>query len=224
MTRPFCYQRRMTHTPLPFGLILAGGHGRRMQAGRKEQATSAPAPIKPLVFLGDKPLIRHVIERIGPQVGQLAINANDAPEHFVAFGLPLMADTLPDRPGPLAGVLTGLEWVAREAPGTPLLTVPADTPFLPPDLVSRLMTRHQQSGRVTCAASNGQNHHVIAIWPASAHAPLHAALETGNRKVGAILHALEVVSESWDGAAGDPFFNINSAEDLAVAGSRQLAE
>ncbi|MGQ3672735.1 molybdenum cofactor guanylyltransferase MobA [Xanthobacter sp. TB0136] len=210
--------------PLPFGLILAGGHGRRMQAGLERNGPAPHPRLKPLVMLETQPLIAHVVERVRPQVARLAINANDPPELFQPFGLPVIADSMPDRPGPLAGVLAGLEWIAREAPGTPLLTVPADTPFLPENLVSRLMLGYQRSGRVTCAASNGQNHHVIAIWPASAREPLHAALETGNRKVGAILQALQVVSECWDGEAGDPFFNINSAEDLAAARLHRLAK
>lgn len=215
-------------SPLPFGLILAGGYGRRMSAslqpGMAHGDAPAGTPLKPLVPLGDKPLIGHVIERVRPQVSQLAINANAPASAFETFGLPIIADTLPGRPGPLAGVLAGLDWLARHAPDTPLLTVPADTPFLPRDLAERLMMSQKQSGRVTCAASGGQNHHVIALWPPGARGPLHAALEAGNRKVGAILEALQVVSENWDGDAGDPFFNINNADDLAVARQRLTAE
>ena len=222
----------MQSSPLPFGLILAGGYGRRMGASLSgslgtsadEGATSPSIPPKPLVLLGDKPLIGHVIERLRPQVAHLAINANEPAAPFAAFGLPIIADNLPDRPGPLAGVLAGLDWLALNAPGAPLLTAPADTPFLPPDLVQRLMMRHMQSGRICCAASCGQNHHVIALWPASTRQQLRTALEAGKRKVGAILDALQVVSVGWDGATGDPFFNINTAEDIAVAKLRLDAE
>ncbi len=218
----------MKSSSLPFGLILAGGYGRRMGAsletGAPNGGISPSSPLKPLVLLGDNPLIGHVIERLRPQVAQLAINANEPTAPFAAFGLPIIADNLPDRPGPLAGVLAGLDWLAVNAPEVPLLTVPADTPFLPHDLVERLMVRQKQSGRISCAASGGQNHHVIALWPAHVRAPLRVALEAGNRKVGAILDTLQVVSESWDGAAGDPFFNVNTAEDLAVARQRLLAE
>lgn len=225
----FAISAEMKSSPLPFGLILAGGYGRRMgetrlEMGMAEGAVPPARPLKPLVLLGDKPLIGHVIARLRPQVSQLLINANEPTAPFAAFGLPIIADNLPGRPGPLAGVLAGLDWLALNAPEAPLLTVPADTPFLPTDLVERLMMSQKQSGRISCAASNGQNHHVIALWPASVRGALRVALEAGNRKVGAILDTLQVVSESWDGAAGDPFFNVNTAEDLAVARLRLPAE
>lgn len=205
--------------PLPFGLILAGGYGRRMAAG----AASVAALPKPLVPLAGQPLIAHVIARVAPQVSRLAINANDPPELFAPFGLPIIADTVADRPGPLAGVLAGLDWVARESPGTSLLTVAADTPFLPHDLVSRLIHRYAQTAGVICAGSGGQVHHVIALWPQAARAPLAAALAAGQRKVGLLLSSLGAVTESWDAVDGDPFFNVNTPEDLAAALSRSPA-
>lgn len=209
----------MSSHQLPFGLILAGGQGRRM-AGPDAAADALP---KPLVSLSGQPLIAHVITRVAPQVAGLAINSNDAPELFAPFGLPLIPDTLPDRPGPLAGVLAGLEWLERESPGTPLLTVAADTPFLPHDLVSRLIHRYAQAARVVCASSGGHKHHVIALWPQASRVPLAAALATGQRKVGLLLATLGAVTENWDTATGDPFFNVNTPEDLAAASSRSPA-
>lgn len=208
----------MTRPPLPFGLILAGGHGRRMAAG----ATAAATP-KPLVRLRGQPLIAHVIARLGPQVAGLVINANDPPELFAPFGLPVLPDTVAERPGPLAGVLAGLEWLARESPDACLLTAAADTPFLPADLVARLTHRHAETEGVVCAGSAGQTHHVIALWPPSARAPLAEALATGQRKVGLLLSTLGAVTESWETANGDPFFNVNTPEDLAAAEFRSPA-
>lgn len=203
----------MSPPPRPFGLILAGGHGRRM-AGEG----LAGARPKPLAPLGGQPLIAHVIARVAPQVSGLAINANDPPELFAPFGLPVIPDTVAERPGPLAGVLAGLEWLAREEPGAPcLLTVAADTPFLPPDLVCRLTHRYAETAGVVCAASGGQAHHVIALWPQGARFALAAALAAEQRKVGLLLAALGAVTESWDTANGDPFFNVNTPEDLATA-------
>ncbi|WP_454917141.1 molybdenum cofactor guanylyltransferase MobA [Xanthobacter sediminis] len=197
----------------PFGLILAGGHGRRM-AG--EGPSSAALP-KPLVPLAGRPLIAHVIARVAPQVSGLAINANDPPELFAPLGLPVIPDTVAERPGPLAGVLAGLDWLAREKPDACLLTVAADTPFLPPDLVSRLTHRYAETAGVVCAASGGQAHHVIALWPQGARPALAAALAAKQRKVGLLLAALGAVTESWDTANGDPFFNVNTPGDLATA-------
>ncbi|MFG1476501.1 molybdenum cofactor guanylyltransferase MobA [Xanthobacter agilis] len=203
----------------PFGLILAGGHGRRMSAA----ASPSGALPKPLMPLSGRPLIAHVIARMAPQVAGLAINANDPSELFAAFGLPVIPDTVAERPGPLAGVLAGLEWLERESPGTPLVTVAADTPFLPDDLVSRLIHRYAETAEVVCAGSAGQMHHVIAVWPQAARAPLAVALAAGQRKVGLLLATLGAVTESWDTANGDPFFNVNTPEDLAAAESRSPA-
>lgn len=218
--------------PLPVGLILAGGLGRRM-AG----AEAAPGP-KPLVPLAGRPLIAHVIARLRPQVGRLLINANDPPAAFADFGLPVIADTLPDRPGPLAGVLAGLDHLARaddraddaddaddraDDKEAGLLTVAADTPFLPCDLVERLVRRHLQTGAIVCAGSEGRRHHIIALWPPSVRESLMAALVSGERKVGLLLDRLGAVTESWDSRNGDPFFNVNTPEDLAVATFRSSA-
>jgi len=208
----------MSPPPLPFGLILAGGLGSRMAGS----SGSGGLP-KPLVLLAGRPLIAHVAERLAPQVERLAINANDPPELFAALGLPVLADTVAERPGPLAGVLAGLEWLAKESPGSPLLTVAADTPFLPFDLARRLAARYAMSGGVVCAASAGQTHHVIALWPPTARAPLAEALATGQRKVGLLLAALGAVTESWETAGGDPFFNVNTPEDLTAAEFRSPA-
>lgn len=232
---------------LPYGLILAGGLGRRMaSAGSQppgdpqarersptpsgagspaspDAATPALAVPKPLVALAGRPLIGHVVERLRPQVAHLLVNANDPPDWFAQLGLPVLPDTLPDRPGPLAGVLAGLDWLARESPGTPLLTVAADTPFLPLDLAARLAQRHAYTNAVVCAGSGGQTHHVIALWPASARPALRAALEAGQRKVGLLLTTLGAVTESWETAKGDPFFNVNTPEDLATAEFRSSA-
>ncbi|MGQ3675761.1 molybdenum cofactor guanylyltransferase [Xanthobacter sp. TB0139] len=230
----------MSDLALPFGLILAGGLGRRMAASHmpaphgdglatadavadaRSPATPVQTP-KPLLRVGDLPLLGHVIACMEPQTSGLLISANADFDAYARFGLPLLADTVPGHPGPLAGVLSGLEWLSRVAPGAPLLSVPADTPFLPPDLAARLIARHATCGRPVSAESLDHTHHTVTLWPASAAEPLRNALKTGQLKVGAILRALEVVSERWEGSSGDPFFNVNCAADLAVARARITA-
>lgn len=209
----------MTADARPFGLILAGGHGRRMSAADG----SVDAMPKPLRLINGQPMLAHVIARMRPQVPRLAINANDPAALFAPFGLPIIPDTLTDRPGPLAGVLAGLEWLARESPGSPLVTVAGDTPFLPHDLVSRLIHRYAETADVVCAGSGGHVHHVIALWPQRVRVPLAQALATGQRKVGLLLANLGAVTETWDTADGDPFFNVNTPEELAAAESRSPA-
>lgn len=198
-------------------LILAGGLGRRIDA------PALGAPEKPLVPLAGRPLIAHVIDRIRPQAGEILINANTAAGTYERFGLPVLPDSIAGHPGPLAGVLAGLEHLARWELHTSLITVAADTPFLPDDLVGRLTQRHLETGTVVCAESGGQRHPVIALWPASARAALRQSLEAGRLKVGLLLDGLNAVTVAWEGHPDDPFFNVNMPEDLAIAEKRLAA-
>lgn len=201
----------------PHALILAGGLGRRMDA------PAHGAPQKPLVQLGGTPLIAHVIARLRPQVGQLWINANSGADAYAGLGCDLVPDTIAGYPGPLAGVLAGLERLAAEDAHASLLTVPADTPFLPSDLAARLQQRQAETGGVVCAGSLGQRHPVIALWPASARTALRESLGAGRLKVGLLMDALNAVTEVWDSEPEDPFFNVNTPEDLAIAEIRRTA-
>lgn len=188
-------------------VILAGGAGRRL--GQVDKA---------LVALGHRPLIAHVVARLAPQVGALAISANCDPDRFGRLGLPVLPDTVPGRPGPLAGLLAGLDWAAAAHPAARrLLTVPVDCPFLPVDLVARLAAK-AGAGEVALAASSGRRHPVVALWPLALAAKLRAGLADGSlRKVEAFAMGEPHVVVAWPGQPLDPFFNINTAEDLAAA-------
>lgn len=178
---------------------------------------------KALIGLSGHPLIAHVIARVSPQVASLAISANDAPPALAALAgpdRPILRDSLPGRPGPLAGVLAGLDHLAAARLPGPLLTVPTDTPFLPGDLARRLHARHAESGTVACAGSSGRRHPVIALWPLTAREVIRESLARGGRKVGLLLEALGAVTEFWDAAEDDPFFNVNTPEDLELAERR----
>ena len=184
------------------GLILAGGQGLRM-GGRD----------KSLLRLGSATLVEHLTARLALQVRMLALNANGDPARFAATGLPVLADTKAGL-GPLAGVLRGLEWAGSQG-CTALLTVPCDTPFIPADLARRLLPAP------SVAASRERLHHAVALWPVGAHGALRASLgRPGSRSVrdfGRTL-GMRVVDFSTEG--GDPFFNINTADDLAAACDR----
>jgi len=187
-----------------FGIVLAGGRGRRLGGVEKG-----------LQLLSGRPLIAHVIDRIAPQVAVLGINANSAAAAYAALGLPVVADALPDRPGPLAGVLAGLEWM--RGPGW-LLSVPCDAPFLPPDLVARLLATAGKA-EVACAASGGRLHPVCALWRRELAPALHAALAAGRNGVEAFVRGRKLaVAEFADDP--DPFLNVNTPEDLARAEGR----
>ena len=186
------------------GMILAGGRSRRMGGGDKC-----------LLLLNGLPLLAHVIDRIRPQVTGLALNANGDPTRFAEFGLPVVADDEADFAGPLAGILAALDWAVRTQPTAPaVLTIPADTPFLPRDLVPRLA----EKGAPALARSAGRIHPVVGLWPLSLREGLRNALrQEGLRKVEDWTARLSPTVVDFDGGAVDPFFNINRPEDLARA-------
>jgi molybdopterin-guanine dinucleotide biosynthesis protein A len=179
---------------------------------------------KALRTLAGRPLLAHVLERVAPQVWAVALSANGDPARFAAWGLPVLADArsadpaaLPD--GPLAGVLAGLRWAARNHPAAGLLlSVPTDTPLLPPDLVARLRAARLASGAaVACAASRGRRHPVVAMWPVTLADAVAAALAAGTRGVeaAAAAHGLAVAEFAAD--TFDPFVNVNDPAGLAAA-------
>ncbi|MGX5735688.1 molybdenum cofactor guanylyltransferase MobA [Bosea thiooxidans] len=191
-----------------FGLILAGGLARRMGGGDKA-----------LLPLAGRPMLDHVVTRLRGQCDGLLLNANGDPARFAGFGLPVVADTVPDFAGPLAGILAGLDWLAEQRSQTPwLLSVAADTPFLPVDLAARLHATRAAAGTpLACAASAGRAHHAIGLWPVSLRENLRRSLEAGERKIAAWTARHGVATAEWRAEPFDPFFNINTPEELAEA-------
>jgi len=188
------------------GLILAGGEGRRMGGADKA-----------LVHLAGLPLVAHAIGRLGPQCGALALNANGEAARFAHFGLPVIADELPDA-GPLAGVLAGLRF-SRERGFDFLCTLSVDAPFAPDDLVARLHAAGRSAtARLVVAASGGRRHQVVALWPVALEADLRRALVVeGLRKAATFVDRQAPAVAEWPDAPHDPFFNVNRSEDLARA-------
>ncbi|MEM8849688.1 MAG: molybdenum cofactor guanylyltransferase MobA [Pseudomonadota bacterium] len=189
----------------PHAVILAGGRATRMGGGDKGR-----------LLLKGRPLIDHVLARLGPQVDRIAINANGDPARWADLDLPVLADPLPDHPGPLAGVLAGLEWAASV--GCPhIVTAAADTPFLPPDLVPRLLERAGPSGLALAATREGEHvwpQPTFGLWPTPLRFDLREALDHGTRKI------LHWTDRHAPGVAIFPeahFFNVNTPEDLAQA-------
>ncbi|BBK37649.1 molybdenum cofactor guanylyltransferase [Allostella sp. ATCC 35155] len=192
------------------GIVLAGGRARRMGGADKA-----------MVVLAGRTLLDRVIGLARPQVSALAISANGDPRRFDRFGLPVLADDLPGFPGPLAGILAGLDWAAAAHPAARYLaSFAGDTPMFPADLVRRLAA----VGAPACAAADGRLHPVFGLWPLAARQALRQALvRDGMRRVedwAAAVGARPVECSAADGS--DPFFNINRPEDLAAA-ERRLA-
>jgi molybdopterin-guanine dinucleotide biosynthesis protein A len=194
----------MTRVP---AVILAGGRATRL--GGSDKA---------FVPLGGRPLIDHVLARLRPQASALAISANGDPARFAALGLPVLADTVPGFPGPLAGLLAGIEWLRETRPSAlALLTVPVDCPVLPGDLAARLHAA--AAGRIAIAASGGRRHPVAALWPVGIADALRAGLTDGGiRMVEAFALSRPHVTVDWPTEPFDPFLNINTPADLAAAG------
>ena len=170
--------------------------------------------------LGGRPILDHVVERARPQVDSLVLNANGDPKRFAAYGLPVLADTVPDFAGPLAGILTGLEWAAAHLPGAPwLLSIATDTPFFPRDLVPRLLNAVTAEGaQLACAASAGRAHPVFGLWPVALAPDLRRALVAEDvRKIDAWTARYRLATVDFPLGPIDPFFNTNRPEDLAEA-------
>jgi molybdopterin-guanine dinucleotide biosynthesis protein A len=197
-------------TPPLAAIILAGGRSSRMQGADKIFSTLGHG----------ETLLDRAIGRLAPQVGTLAINANGDPARFAGRGLEVIADAVPDFQGPLAGILAGLDW-AGSISAERLLTVAGDTPFFPPDLAGRLS--RVAEGDIALAASGGRMHPVFALWPVGLAASLRDHLERDERRsVMSFIErhsfaAVDFPFVDMPGGKADPFFNVNTPDDLAEA-------
>ncbi len=199
----------MIKAPDVVGVLLAGGQARRMGGGDK--------CLRPL---NGRPILAHVIDRIGSQVGAMVLNANGDPDRFADFQLPVAADVIEGFAGPLAGVLTGMEWAKAHHPTCSwVVTIATDTPFLPKDLVSRLIEAVEEArAELACAQSGGRSHPVFGLWPIDMAQPLRRAMTDEDiRKVDRFTGRYELVEVEFPNKPHDPFFNTNRPEDLAEA-------
>ncbi|RBI77038.1 molybdenum cofactor guanylyltransferase MobA [Roseovarius sp. TE539] len=209
----------------PLGVILAGGLATRMGGGDKG-----------LLPLGHGTIMDQVIDRLAPQVNGLAINANGDPERFAPFGLPVLPDSVGQHPGPLAGVLAGLDWAAGEG-AEAVVTVAADTPFFPCDLVPRLQLAAGDMAHPLALAATPRGteetrsmsrdglirHPTFGLWPVALREDLRTALTGGLRKV-VLWTEPHGGREALFDDGGDPFFNVNTPEDLEEARRRLEAQ
>ena len=195
--------------PPTLGLVLAGGLARRVGGGDKA-----------LIEIGGVTILDRVLAGLKPQCSAIILNANGDPARFARFKLPVVADSVPDFAGPLAGILAGLDWAAGNMPETHwLASAPGDCPFLPADLVARLHEARLAAGvPLACARSGDWRHPVAGLWKVDLREDLRRAL------VDEDLHKIEVWTArhgvglaEWPDQPVDPFFNVNTPEDRGRA-------
>ena len=200
-----------TSYPPTLGLVLAGGLARRMGGGDKARIT-----------LGGITILDRVLATLSAQTTGIVINANGDPKRFADTGLEVVPDNVEGHPGPLAGILAGLDWLAAQKTGIEwILSVPGDCPFLPDDLVERLHAARRKMGAgvpLACARSGEWRHPVVGLWPVALREDLRKALVEEN------MHKIEtwtarhgIAIGDWSATPIDPFFNVNTPEDAARA-------
>jgi molybdenum cofactor guanylyltransferase len=195
--------------PPTLGLVLAGGLARRMGGGDKA-----------LIEIGGTTILDRVLARLTPAVTGLILNANGDPARFARSGLPVVADSVPDFAGPLAGILAGLDWAAAHAPQIAwIASVPGDCPFLPRDVVPRLHAARVAAGTpLACARSGDWRHPVVGLWPLALRNDLRRALlDEGLHKIEVWTARHGIAIAEWPATPVDPFFNVNTPDDAAAA-------
>ena len=196
---------------MPLGVILAGGQARRMGGVDKGR-----------LILGKKSLFERAIERLEDHVSGIALNANGPAERFSDFGLPIIADNIPGFLGPLAGVLSGLDW-AYDQRVELIVTIAPDTPFFPINLVSELLdTAQGMTSPLALAATKDSvgktwRHPTFGLWPVCLRNDLRIKLSSGLRKVLLWTEQHQGRDAFFEVNSFDPFFNINTIEDLKIA-------
>lgn len=177
---------------------------------------------KALLNLEGRVLVDRSLERLRPMVEAVAINANREVEAYATRGVPVLSDVIGGYQGPLAGVLTGLRW-ASDKGASHLVSVAGDTPFFPADLGSRLSASVSDATPIAMAQSADGRHPTFAIWPTALADDLEAALKDGTRKIIAWSDAKGCSSVQFDSDGFDPFFNVNTPDDMATA-ARMVSE
>jgi molybdopterin-guanine dinucleotide biosynthesis protein A len=201
------------------GALLAGGRSLRMGSD------------KCLVELAGKPMVAHVIARLRPQVHRIVIIANDDPTRFAGTCLPVVCDTVEGRAGPLAGLHAALEWSISETPDARFVaTVPVDTPFLPVDAVVQLKAALDEKGAASAiAACAGTYHPVVGLWDVALIGEVDDALRSGVRAMTRFAEMQKSAVAAFPatevgGTTIDPFFNVNTPDELAQAEELLAAE
>lgn len=190
------------------GIVLAGGRSTRMNGHDKA-----------LLKLGGVTLLDRAIRKLLPQVSRVAINSNS--DVLSSHGFPILPDSFSGFPGPLAGILAGMDWAAEHGADY-IATVACDTPFFPSALVGDLRGALTPNA-IALASSGGRVHPVFGLWPVQLADDLRTHLSIDKRRSvlayaqsHSFTQVIFAVTEC-DGDTLDTFCNVNTLEDLAEA-------
>jgi molybdopterin-guanine dinucleotide biosynthesis protein A len=186
-------------------VILAGGEGRRIGGG------------KPLRRLAGATLIEHALRQAMPLSPIVAISVKDRAQLGAIAGVPLLLDGQGE--GPIAGIAAALGFARSQGLGF-VLTIPCDTPLLPPDLLTRLSEALGAVHGAAVATSGANLHPSCALWRSHTAEALPAYLAAGRSSLKGFAAQVGMVEVEWPASPFDPFFNVNSADDLAAAEAR----
>ena len=196
------------------GVLLAGGHSRRMNGHDKA-----------FMVLAGVPLLKRILAIVQPQLKALCLSTNHRNEKYCSFGIPIVQDESKDHVGPLGGIIAGMEWVRKFHPETEwIASFPCDTPFLPSDFVTQLYWQVQNKDVDIVYSHSGKRvHYICSLWRVRLHKFLHrAVLEEGVSEVNALISRCKSMGVEWPTEPNDPFFNINNPEDFEMAEKQVL--
>ena len=187
--------------------IMIGGQSKRMGGG-----------IKSLQEFNKKKIFDRILEKISPEIQKVIINCNSEEKKFTKYNLPIFNDLKKGYLGPLAGIHAAMKWIIDFSPEVEwLITLPGDTPFIPDDLVFQFKKKISTNSKIILVKSNNRTHPAVGLWNTNLFSSLDKALDSGARKIlnWAELHPIEYLNYEYK--EYDPFFNINTEEDLREA-------
>ena len=196
------------------GILLAGGCSSRMEGHDKA-----------LMPLDGVSLLKRAIVVMQPQIKALCLSTNNVNEHYSSFGLPIVQDKTNENVGPLGGIVAGMEWVKNTHPETDwIASFPCDTPFLPNDIVAKLLEKAKnQDVDIVFSRSGKRAHYLCSIWRMNVYKLLHRAVfEEEVREVNVLISRLKSSEVEWSAEPNDPFLNINHLEDFMMAEKQVL--
>ena len=190
------------------GAILAGGKSKRM--GKD----------KLFLKLNDKMLIEHTIDKVKKYLKDMIVVTNQKNEYFLKRKLITVEDCIEGQLGPLVGILTAMKWAKENLKECSwVATFPCDTPFFPETIIRKFIEKSKKKDSLLlCASSHGRKHNIFGLWSLDLYDKLMNDLINNKiRKVEDWTEKHKITNVEFKFKEYDPFFNINTLEDLKIA-------